>query len=208
MLTVRNNNDRPIYNLWFVTHSKIESPVIQSTLPIELIKITCRDILDSIEGKPLSTKLQFTILRKIKKRLDSCSLKKYFYLPNILFDQSQLNYNKLERYNEMINSPPELDDHVYSEFHNPLLFAALKFHFHRAQFLSLQEFGNEVQQISRKNFRLAVCDQRAASTYVLNYCQHNLFYYALEDEKNIYMMTTGMQLQMVLIIPTTTSNNN
>lgn len=207
MRVVHDQAGRPLYLLWTCRNELFDVTTFHSSLPDELLWLVGRDVLSLIDSK-LTLKRKKLVLDILESRLSKCSITKYFHLPDILLCGNNVQNFTLEKFNELINNPLTPFDHVYSDYFNPLWFAAIRFQFYRSQFLDYKGFQAEVVQISRKEFQLAICDQRAASQYVKHYDQHNIFYNVQLNECNVFLMTTGFQLNLVIILKKNENNNN
>tara|TARA_B100000508_G_scaffold138385_1_gene134326 strand:+ start:8499 stop:9113 length:615 start_codon:yes stop_codon:yes gene_type:complete len=198
-MIIYNNEGRPIYKLWLEDYDLLDITVARSTLPEELLWLAARDIL-SLLPKNISQNTQKRVIHRLHKRLENCLLTKYFHLPDVVLNGNQIKEFTLEVYVKELESISSPLDHVYSDFFNPLFFEAMKYQFYRYLFFRSSEFEREAVQISRRDFQLAFADHRAASQYVRFYSSNNIFYCVEEDGYTAYLMVTGFQLELILIL--------
>jgi hypothetical protein len=201
---VRNNKGRPLYLLWLEEYEPLDQYLVRSSLPEELIWYTCRDILSHKQNLNNKRNAEVT-LSKIRKRLSHSRLTKYFWLPEEVLILNQVNQEVYEYFYNLISGDEDITNDVYSPFYNTIEFQALCFDFNRAQFLSFHEFEREVELITRRQFERNLRD-RSVGEYVKYYSFDNIFYLVQERGKAYYMMTTGFELNVVIVITEVTPN--
>lgn len=201
-MIVRDNEGRPLYTIWLVENEMFEKTEIRSSLPYELLWMVGRDILSLLPVR-ITCRAEKSVLKRLVRRLNDFSLTRFFYLPDLVIQDCEIKTFSMAEYKSLCNSLDGPYDHVYSDFFNPLSFEAMRFHFNRAQFLKLDEFEKEIAQISKIGFQRVIKNHQAASQYVqhLNLKdRNNLFYCVEEDGYTAYLMTTGLRLDLVLIL--------
>lgn len=199
MRVVHDDKGRPQYMIWTSSNELFGDIIVHSSLPEELLWMVGRDILALLSESGTSQDSE-VVINLLSARLNSFPLTRYFQIPDIALNGDNIQRFTYERFKDLLNYMPEPYDHVYSDYYNPLWFEAMKYQFYKLQFLDIKTFERETVRITRKEFQMTFCDQRAASQYVRFYSKYNVFYSAREAGYNIFLMTTGLQLDMVLIL--------
>lgn len=197
---IRNNDGRPLYYLDLKALELFDKTVVQSSLPEELIWHVGRDVLS-----PLSSSISFEEKEAVRSelicRLNLCPITKYFHFPEVVMSEHNLKQFTLERYNVLLDSTWQPGDHLYSDYYSPLFFEVIKRQFNVAQYFGYREFERNLVQISRREFQLAITSQRSASQYVRFYNKEkNIFYSYERSGYSVFLMTSGYDLKLVLIL--------
>ena len=201
-MIVRNEKGRPLYTMRLEYDEFLEKNVVRSSLPDELLLLSGRDILSLIPNK-ISCEAEVRILEMLVNRLNNFPITNFFYLPDLVIYDCDVEPYVMAEYNKLCDSLDDPCEHVYSDYFNPLWFEAMRFQFNRAQFLRLHEFHDEVIQISKLQFQKAIKTQQAAGQYVrfLNLQDRNNIFYCIEEHGyTAYLMATGLELNLILIL--------
>ena len=175
--------------------------VIHSNVPPELIdkivgeKLRSFQVVDTTEKSP-SNKEYDAITDSIRNSI----LAAQFSYPSILFSGSVMIQERKERYMSLLYCKSSIDFNLFTENVNPIEFHALRWHFMRKKLLAPVKFDEGVQSISREVFENKIADIDTANEYVRLYNDHNLFYSVVDTEANIYILSTGLEPELIFIV--------